>query len=124
MKNKKKTKKAKPKAFRPPNIGDKIYVPTYLYLSRGRDDFQGGLCTISRVECSNTLPEDHCNYCFVRTKESGRSTSHNYKMLLEEQAKLKKEFGKNKGYKDPDMSPSSNDDNEGWSVGIGRGDWN
>lgn len=123
MKKKKKQKKSKPATFKLPKIGEKIYVPTSLYLSRGRDDFQGGLCTISRVECSKTLPEDHCNYCFVGVKEGSRSTSHNYKCLMEQQSKLRKEFGKRKGYKDPDMSASSNDDNEGWSVGVGIGDW-
>lgn len=119
---KKKSKKTKPATFKLPKIGEKIYVPTSLYLSRGRDDFQGGLCTISRIECSKTLPQDHNNYCFVGVEEGDRATSHNYKHLLELQSELKKKFGKRRGYKDPDMSASSNDDS-GWGIGIGRGDW-
>ena len=33
----------------PPGVGEVIYLPSALYLSHGRDDFQGGLCTVSAV---------------------------------------------------------------------------
>ena len=36
-----------------PNKGDKIYIPTELYVYRGEDDIDGGLATISEVIINN-----------------------------------------------------------------------
>ena len=36
-----------------PEIGQDIYVPTSLYMSHGRNDFQGGLCEVIAVEETN-----------------------------------------------------------------------
>ena len=33
-----------------PQIGQKIYTDTQLFISHGEDDFQGGLCTIKKIE--------------------------------------------------------------------------
>ena len=48
-----------------PVIGQKIYVPTSLYVYRGADDFAGGIATINKIEKSKTLPPDHYNYMSV-----------------------------------------------------------
>lgn len=103
-----------------PEKGNKIYVGTSLYLSHGADDFEGGIATITKVEV-----DKHCvnkyNRIMVGIKERPGHL-YNYIYLMENQAKWKKEFGKQKAHPDPDNSPSSNDDG-GWSVGVGLGDW-
>lgn len=38
-----------PKIKTEPKVGDKIYVPSRLYISRGSDDFAGGIATVKRV---------------------------------------------------------------------------
>lgn len=96
-----------------PKIGDKIYVPTSFYLSHGEDDFVGGLATIKNIEKSKSLPKDHFNYLFV-TIEERKGSSYNYKCLMEDQDKLKKEFGDQKAYPDPDYSPEFNNDIDDW----------
>ena len=90
-----------------PKVGQKIYVGTSLYLSHGMDDFMGGIATISKIEKSKCLPEDHCNYLMVGIKENSGAL-YNWKHLLEEQNKLKKEFGKEKAHPDPDDRPEFN----------------
>jgi len=90
-----------------PHVGQKIYVSTSLYLSHGMDDFEGGIATISKIEKSKDLPEDHCNYLMVGIKERP-GTLYNWKLLLEEQEKLKKRFGKNLAHPDPDNRPEFN----------------
>lgn len=51
-----------------PKVGDPIYVHGSSYVYRGRDDFRGGLASISEVRLSNHLPEDHVNYIMVSIK--------------------------------------------------------
>lgn len=85
-----------------PKIGDKIYIPSSYHISRGSDDVQGGLATISRVEISKTLPADHVNAIMVLVEEIS-GTSYNYKNLMEKQEELKKEFGEKKACPDPDI---------------------
>ena len=75
-----------------PKIGDKIYVHSSFYISRGSDDFVGGLCTINEIEYSDHLPPDHYNYCSVGVEERP-GTLYNYKYLLDEQDELKEQFG-------------------------------
>ena len=117
---KSKTKTRKPRF---PKVGDKIYVPTSLHVYRGADDFQGGLCTISRVSPSDHLPKDHYNYWMVGIAEGDKSTSYNWRHLMEEQEKLKKRFGKEKGYKDPDLRPEFNNDDADWHPVFNAGAW-
>jgi hypothetical protein len=89
--------KAKPKKSAKkvsiPKVGDDIYVDTSLYLSHGPDDFQGGLCKVSRVykEISAGKPT-----VFVVVKE-GPGHDYNWEYLAERQAELKKEFGRRCG---------------------------
>jgi hypothetical protein len=90
---------------RDPKVGEDIYVGTSLYLSRGRDDFQGGLCEVSRVYKSMSGGE---MVTWVEVKEKGGSGLNWEQFLKGEQAKLEKEFGDKRGYPDPDDHPSAN----------------
>lgn len=72
-----------------PKIGDKIYVPSACYISRGSDDIQGGIATISSVDISKTLPIDNYNSVMVGVKEIPNK-GYNYRYLLEKQEELKK----------------------------------
>jgi len=103
-----------------PKPGEKIYVGTSLYLSHGVDDFEGGVATVDKVEVDRKCTNEY-NQVMVGIKERP-GTMYNYTYLMEKQAEWKKEFGKRKAHKDPDYSESSNDDG-GWSVGVGIGDW-
>ena len=96
-----------------PKIGDKIYVPSAMYVYRGEDDFQGGKATINKVEKSKHLPKEHFNYLFVGIKERP-GTMYNYKSLMEEQKELKKEYGDMRAHPDPDHSPEFNQPNADW----------
>ena len=72
-------------------IGDKLYIPSAFYISRGSDDVAGGLATIKAFVISKTLPEDHYNYAMVVFEEcSGRSLNYNY--LMENQEEWAKEY--------------------------------
>jgi hypothetical protein len=72
----------KPKTKKP-KVGDEIYIPTSLHISRGSDDVQGGLATISDV--SQGISGGELTW-FVGVKEE-----------------LKKKFGKSRAYPDPDV---------------------
>ena len=82
--------------------GDKMYVYSSFYISRGSDDFVGGLATIERIDVDERLGIDHFNAVMVSFKERG-STKYNYKNLLEKQSELEKEFGNNIAHADPDI---------------------
>jgi len=86
--------------FKLPKKRDKIYVETELYLSHGADDFEGGLCTILKVEQKD-------GRVFVTVKERP-GWSYDYAYLLEKQGKLKKKYGNRKGRASPDMRYESN----------------
>lgn len=90
-----------------PKIGDKIYVPTSLYLGHGMDDFEGGIATISGIVESNSLPKDHSNYYMVRIEERP-GAKYNLRYLLENQEKWKKRYGEEIAHPDPDDRPEFN----------------
>lgn len=96
-----------------PVIGQKIYVPTSLYVYRGMDDFAGGIATINKIEKSKTLPPDHYNYMSVGIVERP-GTLYNWRPLLERQEELKKMFGDEIAHPDPDDRPEFNDGNADW----------
>jgi hypothetical protein len=96
-----------------PVIGQKIYVPTSLYVYRGEDDFSGGLATINEIEKSKSLPPNHYNYLMVGISERP-GTMYNWRPLLERQEELKKMYGDEIAHPDPDLSPEFNDDNADW----------
>lgn len=91
-----------------PKIGDIIYIPSAHYIDRGQDDWEGGKATIDKVYISKTLPKDHINAIFIGI-EGQSSTMHNYKSLLKEQEKLKKEYGDKFAYSKPDVREEFNE---------------
>lgn len=101
------------KIMKKPKEGDKIYVPTSLYVYRGEDDFEGGLATINKIEYSNHLPEDHYNYTMVGIKERP-GTMYNWKYLMENQDEWKARYGEQVAHPDPDMRPEFNQPNADW----------
>jgi hypothetical protein len=103
--------------IRKPIIGEKIYVPSAYHVYRGKNDFEGGLATIDSIEYSKFLPEDHINYIMVGVKER-KGVMSNWRMLLEKQKQLKKEYKDKIAHADPDLRPQFNDDNEGWKTVI------
>jgi hypothetical protein len=96
-----------------PVIGQKIYVPSAMYVYRGADDFSGGLATINKVKHADFLRPDHYNYTSVGIAERP-GTMYNWRPLLERQEELKKMFGDEIAHPDPDDRPEFNDDNADW----------
>ncbi len=96
-----------------PQIGQKIYVPTSLYVYRGADDFAGGLATINKIEKSESFPPDHYNYMMIGITERP-GTMYNWRPLLERQEELKKMFGDEIAPPDPDDRPEFNDGYADW----------
>ena len=80
-----------------PKIGDEIYIRTSLHISRGSDDVIGGLGKISKVKKGYAEGE-----WFVEVKEVP-GHGYNYNLLMEEQERLEKEFGKNRAHPSPDI---------------------
>jgi hypothetical protein len=99
---------------REPKLGEQVYIPGSIYLFRGEDDIVGGLATINLIQNSTNLPKDHINYTMVGFKETGPGRKYNWKILLEEQDELAKEYAGQIAHPDPDFSPEFNDPNEGW----------
>lgn len=73
-------------------VGDDMYIPSAMYISRGSDDRVGGLAEIKSIDSKG----------MVSFKEIP-GVSYNYEYLLKEQDKLKKEFGNSRAYPDPDI---------------------
>lgn len=88
-----------------PKVGEDVYLPTRWYLSHGRDDFQGGLCKVTKVYVDTSAGDPTW---FIEVAERPGYSS-NWASLREDQAKLKAEFGDKRGYPDPDEHPDSND---------------
>jgi hypothetical protein len=78
-----------------PQVGQKIFVPSQLFLSHGSDDFAGGEATISRVY-------EQYGSTWVEIAER---TDHvyNWDIIGLDQAKLRKEYKGQKAHPDPDI---------------------
>jgi hypothetical protein len=98
---------------REPIIGEKIYVPTSLYVYRGKDDFEGGIATINKIEYSKHLSKNDINYTMVGI-EGRPGCMYNWKSLLEEQKELKKRFGEQIAHPDPDYREEFNQPDADW----------
>jgi hypothetical protein len=84
-----------------PKLGDYIYVPTRMSIDHGEDDVVGGLGQITEIELSMSGGNPKTPFVTVaQTPGHGR----NWPWLLEEQAKLMKQFGTKFAYPDPDPS--------------------
>lgn len=80
-------------------MGDKIYVPSDLFLDHGRDDRIGGIAMIAKVSVENRGGK---NYHIVEVKEFP-GVFYNWELaLLPEQARLKQRFGKKMAHYSPD----------------------
>lgn len=77
-------------------VGDDIYIGGMGYLSRGKDDFAGGLCKISKIEGGG----------FAVAEYPGHMLGFAY--WLPKQEELKAVYGNKRGYADPDMRPEFN----------------
>ena len=82
--------------------GDKLYLPSQYYLSRGSDDFEGGLATVDLIIIAPDLPENHRNKTMVSFLENP-TTSYNYYYLLENQDKWSKEYAGRVAHPNPDI---------------------
>ncbi len=105
--------KVKKASYKEPKIGDKIYVPDFTYVYRGKDDFSGGLATINKIEKSTHLAIGHYNSIFIgiEGRPSGRM---NWNYVMENQAEWGKEYADKIACPDPDMRAEFNNDDEGW----------
>ena len=90
-----------------PKVGDKVYVPTSLYLTHGCDDFRGGVCTVSGVREGF---DGRGGDVYISVEEDP-GTWHNCGTYLEpQQEKFKAQYGDQKGHADPDYRPEFNED--------------
>jgi hypothetical protein len=97
-----------------PKKGDTIYIPGATHVYRGKDDMAGGRAVINKVEKSDHLTPDHYNYLMVGVVENP-GTMYNYRVLLEEQEELKKEYGDAIAHPVPDDSPEFNQPDADWN---------
>lgn len=95
--------------FKIPQVGDKIYIDTYLFVTHGIDDFIGGICTISKVEFNDYFKKDDAHHYSIEVEED-LGAFYSYHGLLEMQEALKTSFGNNKGHKRPDYRDEFNMD--------------
>lgn len=85
-----------------PKVGDEIYVGSSMSISNGSSDVVGGMAKVSSVDINERLGKDHVNGVMVSVEEHP-GHGYNWHMLSEEQAELKKRFGKKRAYPDPDI---------------------
>ena len=78
--------------------GNKIYVDGSYYLSHGVDDFDGGLCTIDRLEDGISAGKKVLMVGVVERP----GTLYNWEFLKPKQEELKERFGTKAGMKNPD----------------------
>ena len=85
-----------------PEIGQKIYIPTELYVGHGEDDIKGGIATIQHFKEDLKCPNEY-NRIFVKVKEIN-GPCWNWYYLLEHQEEWKKEYGDQIAHEDPDYT--------------------
>lgn len=100
-----KTDRAKVAAMPLPKVGDDIYIPSALHLSRGRDDVVGGLARVKSVSKQMSGGEQ-VHFISVKEIHGGFNWEQHLALM---QAELKNEFGKNRAYPDPDDRPEFNE---------------
>lgn len=88
----------------PPEVGKDIYVRSAWYLSRGADDFAGGLCRVTKVYANMSGGEPTW---YVEIAERP-GYSYNWVYLRDQQDELKAQYGDQRGHPDPDLDPSAN----------------
>lgn len=78
-----------------PKVGERIYIPSSLYLSHGRDDIQGGWAEVSEVR------EDKMGQVRVKVKPFPAS-EYSWHYLAEKQEEWRREYGEQEARPDPD----------------------
>jgi hypothetical protein len=100
------TAKKNPQQQKVPRVGEQIYVPTALHLSRGRDDVQGGKAKVTAVSAGISAGKP---VHFVSVEEHPASSYNWEEYLAKQQAELEKEFGNKRAHPDPDDDPQFNE---------------
>lgn len=88
-----------------PQIGQKIYIPTSLYLGHGRDDFAGGLCKICRIQFGISGGE---KTIFI-TVEERPNCQYNWDYIRKNQEKWREKYKGCVGHPDPDFRREFNE---------------
>lgn len=83
-----------------PKLAQTVYVPTSLYIEHGEDDFVGGKATISGIFRDDACSNEY-NRLFVEVLERP-GMRYNWRSLLEQQDKLREQFGDDFSKPDPD----------------------
>ena len=100
-------KSSKPTPAPEPKKGQVIYVDSSYHISRGSDDFAGGRATVSKVtqvaerDFPSGEPTGKHRWDIEIAERPG--CTYNYTQLLGQQAKVRKEYGKQKARPDPDI---------------------
>jgi len=82
-----------------PKVGDKIYIPSELYIGHGEDDIAGGVATVSKIDVSD-CPNEY-NRIFISVKELP-GNKYNYLYLKDKQEELRHRYGDSIVHSDPD----------------------
>lgn len=82
----------------PPSVGEDIYVPGSFYIDHGEDDTAGGLAEVTKVEFA---PEINGGTFEIEVAEFPNKGFY-WNMVVDQQKKLKKEYGKQRAHPDPD----------------------
>jgi len=91
---------------RKPEVGEEIYIPTALYLTHGVDDFLGGLCRIIRVKVGISAGK---KTYFIEVEEDPDNL-HNWRYILENQERWRREYKDRGGRKNPDLRREFNEE--------------
>ncbi len=93
-------------AFLMIRVGQDIYIDSSFYISHGEDDVVGGLAKITHIKKDISAGKP----CLFVVVEEDPNTLRNWSQhLVKEQKRLKKDFGNNRAYQDPDYSNSVGD---------------
>lgn len=87
-----------------PTKGDKIYVPGFLHITHGVDDFEGGVVTVADVRF-DTIKGQNVMFVFIEEDESWVNWDT---FLAPMQEDLKQHFGSKPGKPKPDWRPEFN----------------
>lgn len=87
-----------------PKIGDKVYLPSQYYISRGEDDIEGGIAEIDRIIISENLPLHHYNAIMIGFKGFDKARSWNYRYILENQKDWCKSYKGKFAHHSPDIN--------------------
>jgi hypothetical protein len=88
-----------------PKKGDKIYVPGFLHITHGADDFDGGLVTVGDLR-HDRIKGRKVMFVYIEEDDSWVNWDT---FLAPMQEDLKKHFGAKPGKPTPDFRPEFNE---------------